>query len=85
MTFVVYGQYLWLCIYGFVYGCVYEHVFRDLGFWICIYGYVFMAMCMDVFGYVFLVMCYGWFFVDMNGYMFGFVWASGLNPSQGLV
>ena len=48
MAFVVYGQYLWLCISGFVYRCVYGHVFTGLYFWICIYGYVFMAMCIWV-------------------------------------
>jgi hypothetical protein len=40
MTFVVYGQYLWLCIYGYVYG----YVFMD-----CVYGCVFMGMCMGMF------------------------------------
>jgi hypothetical protein len=60
MTLVVYGQYLWLCIYGFVYG----YVFMDVGLWVrmgafldvwlcfllCVYGYgyVFVAMCMGI-------------------------------------
>ena len=57
MAFVVYGQYLWLCISGFVYGCVYGHVFTGLYFWICIYGYVFMAMCIWVCLGMCLAMC----------------------------
>ena len=31
MTFLVYGQYLWLCIYSYVYGCV----------WVRVSGYVY--------------------------------------------
>jgi hypothetical protein len=57
----------------------------DMGLWICIYGYVFMVMglriCMDVFGYVFLAICYG----CVSGYVYGFVWASGLGSPQDLV
>ena len=32
MALVVYGQCLWLCIHGYVYGCVYGHVFIGLCF-----------------------------------------------------
>jgi hypothetical protein len=64
MALVVYGQCLWLCIYGYMYGCVFMAMCMDVGLWVCMdvfldvwmcfwlcvygYGYEFVAMCMDI-------------------------------------
>jgi hypothetical protein len=43
MTLVVYGQCLWLCIYGYVYGCVFMAMCVDvlldvwMCFWLCVW------------------------------------------------
>jgi hypothetical protein len=75
MTFVVYGQYLWLCIYGYVYGyvftdCVYGCVFMglygyvsgcmDVCLWLCVYGYVY--------GYRVLISREAWF-INVGAYL----------------
>ena len=60
MTFVVNGQYLWLCIYSYVYGCVYGHVFMDLGFWMC------LGMCFWLSVWMCLGMCF-WLCVWLSG------------------
>ena len=44
MALVVYGQCLWLCIYGYVYGCVFMAMCMDVCLWLCVYGYRFMGL-----------------------------------------
>ena len=71
MALVVYGQCLWLCIFGYVYGCVFMAMCMDVCLWLCVYGCVFMAMCLWVCMDVFLDvwMCF-WLWV--RGYVYGY-------------
>ena len=70
MALVVYGQCLWLCIYGYVYGCVFMAMGMDVCLWLCVYGFVWTYFWM-----------YGCVFMAMGLWLC--VWVSGLDPSRG--